>query len=128
MNAVCSKVIFFCMEAAENDSGPTRGFRYNCGNMAVIFYDEQKQTSLKTVYLLATFNSTSPLPIRLHQKLPYRSRTSPLHDHLSYVIDYQQVSCFIFVSSLHAAFDTLDHSTLLHPLSSWFGLSSLSLQ
>ena len=50
-----------------------------------------------------------------------------LHDHLSNAISMQQVSCLCFID-LSAAFDTLDHSILLHRLFTWFGISSVSLQ
>ena len=50
-----------------------------------------------------------------------------LHDHLSNAISMQQVSCLCLLDQ-SAAFDTLDHSILLHRLSTWFGISSVSLQ
>ena len=49
-----------------------------------------------------------------------------LHDHLSNAISMQHVSCLCLLD-LSAAFDTLDHSILLR-LSTWFGISSVSLQ
>ena len=50
-----------------------------------------------------------------------------LHDHLSNVISMQQFSC-LCLPDLSAAFDTLDHSILLHRLSTWFDRSSVSEQ
>ena len=49
-----------------------------------------------------------------------------LHDHLSNAIAHQQVSCLCLLD-LPAAFDTLDRSILLTHLSTWFGISSISL-
>ena len=50
-----------------------------------------------------------------------------LHDYLCNAISMQQVSCLCLLD-LSAAFDTLDHSILLHRLSTWFVISSVSLQ
>ena len=50
-----------------------------------------------------------------------------LHDHISNAISLQQVS-YLCLLDLSAAFDTIDHSILLHRLSTWFGISSVSLQ
>ena len=50
-----------------------------------------------------------------------------LHDHLSNAISMPQISCLCLLD-LSAAFDSLDHSILLHRLSTWFGISSVSLQ
>ena len=49
-----------------------------------------------------------------------------LHDHLSNAIAKQQVSCLCLLH-LSAALNTLDHSILLHRLSTWFGITSDSL-
>ena len=49
-----------------------------------------------------------------------------LHDHFSNAISMQQASCLCLLD-LSAAFDTLDHSIILHRLSTWFGISSVSL-
>ena len=58
---------------------------------------------------------------------PTQTTLLSLHDHLSNAISMQQVSCLCLLD-LSAAFDTLDHSILLHSLSTWFGISSVSLQ
>ena len=49
-----------------------------------------------------------------------------LHDHLINAISHQQVSCLCLLD-LSAAFDTIDHSILLHRLSSWFGITDTAL-
>ena len=70
---------------------------------------------------------TQPLSICLYQIRLYRDYTISIQDHLSNAISMQQVSCLCLLD-LSAAFDTLDHSILLHRLSTWFGISSVSLQ
>ena len=51
-----------------------------------------------------------------------------LHDHLSNAISMKQVSAAFVFLIYQLPFDTLDHSILLHRLSTWFGISSVSLQ
>ena len=49
-----------------------------------------------------------------------------LNDHLITAISHQQVSC-LYLLDLSAAFDTINHSNLLHRLSSWFGIADSAL-
>ena len=49
-----------------------------------------------------------------------------LHDHLITAISHQQVSCLCLLN-LSATFDTIDHSILLHRLSSCFGIADSAL-
>ena len=49
-----------------------------------------------------------------------------LHDHLIVTKSHQQVSCLCLLN-LSAAFDTIDHSILLHRLSSLFGITQAAL-
>ena len=49
-----------------------------------------------------------------------------LHDHLITPISHQQVSCLCLLD-LSGAFDIIDHSILLHLLSSWFGIEDSAL-
>ena len=49
-----------------------------------------------------------------------------LHYHLSNSVSHRQVS-FLCLLDLTTAFNTVDHSKLIHRLSSWFGLSDTVL-
>ena len=75
-----------------------------------------------------TFNSLLN-PVQSSYIKFYSTETTlvSLHDHLSNAMSMQQVSCLCLLD-LSAAFDTLDYSILLHRLSTWFGISSVSLQ
>ena len=50
-----------------------------------------------------------------------------LHDHLITAISHQQVTCLCLLD-LSAAFYTIDHSNLLHCLSSWFEITDIPLR
>jgi len=49
-----------------------------------------------------------------------------VHDHIIKAMSHQQVTCLTLLY-LSAAFDTIDHSTLLERFSYWFGISSTAL-
>src|ERR1700733_5174853 len=49
-----------------------------------------------------------------------------LYNKLVSAVSHQQVSCLCLLD-ISAAFDTIDHTLLLHRLSSWFGLSGTAL-
>ena len=49
-----------------------------------------------------------------------------LHDHIITAVSHQQVSCLCLLD-LSDAFDTIDHSILLHRLSSWFRITDYAL-
>ena len=80
--------------------------------------------------LLAHLSSNSLLnPFQSAYTKYYSTETTllSLHDHLSNAVSHQQVSCLCLLD-LSAAFDTLDYSILLTRLSTWFGISSISLK
>ena len=84
---------------------------------------------LLTYLLLDHLTSNSLLnPFQSAYTKFYSTETTllSLHDHLSNAISMEQVF-YLCLLDLSAAFDTLDHSILLHRLSTRFGISSVSL-
>ena len=71
-------------------------------------------------------------PYLLHSNLPYRMFHSTettllgIHNDLILAMDRGEVTSLILLD-LSAAFDTVDHSILLHRLQHWFGLHGTSL-
>ena len=67
-----------------------------------------------TSYILTSVPTVNITPLKL---LCY------IHDHLINAIGSRQISCLCLLD-LSAAFDTIDHNSLLTRLSSWFGIQS----
>ena len=94
-----------------NCSDPLLQFQTNRKDCQKASFDHLTSNSLLNLFQSAytKFNSTETTLLSLH-------------DHLSNAISIQQVFCLCLLD-LSAAFDTLDHSILLHRLSTWFGIS-----
>ena len=93
---------------------------------SILMLVSQKRYPLTTHHL--TFNALLN-PFQSTYTKYYSTETTllVLNVHLTNAISHQQVSCLCLLE-LSAAFDTLDHSILIHRLSTWFGISELPLQ
>ena len=91
---------------------------FSAGNIIPVIKDKSDDPGFLDNYRPITL---SPIMFKLFENV-----LLSLHEHLSKDISHQQVSCLCLLY-LSVAFDTIDHSILIHRLSSWFGISSNAL-
>ena len=93
-------------------------------NLSFISKLTEKIVKKRLLYHLTSNSLLNPFQ-SAYTKFFYTETTLlSLNDHLSNAISMQQVSCLCLLD-VSAAFDTLDHSILLHRIFIWFGISSV---